>query len=149
MFDNERNLTQVFNTALEDEHSPFVLECMAEEFNYREGRTDVIMSDRNGYLIAFELKLEKWKQALYQAYRNSSFAHYSYVVVPLTTALRAAKQIHEFARRGIGLISVDESGINIEIEAKCVEPLRPWLTKTAIDYINGEDSCKRRNISQA
>ena len=148
MFDSERNLTQVFNTALEDEHSPFVLECMAEEFNYIEGRTDVIISDRNGFLIAFEMKLEKWKQALYQAYRNSSFAHYSYVVVPSKTALRAAKQTHEFIRRGVGLISVDESGINIEIEAKCVEPLRPWLTKSAIDYIYGGDSCERREVLQ-
>ncbi len=138
MFENERNLTQIFNTALEDEGSPFTLKCIAEEFYYKEGRTDVIISDQNDNLIAFEMKLEKWKQALYQAYRNSSFAHYSYVVVPSTTALRAAKQTHEFVRRGIGLISVDESGINIEIKAKCAEPLRPWLTEIAVKYMNGE-----------
>ncbi len=146
MFNSERNLTQVFSTALEDGHSPFVLECKAEEFNYTEGRTDVIICDRNGFLIAFEMKLDKWKHALNQAYRNSSFAHYSYVVVPSKTALRAAKREHEFVRRGVGLISVDESGINIEIKAKCVEPLRPWLTKSAIDYINGGDSCERRGV---
>lgn len=135
MFENEEHLTQFFDTALSQEHSPFSPECIAREFDYREGRTDVIVSDSQGNLLAFEMKLEKWKQALNQAYRNSSFAHYSYIVVPLRTAMRAVRQEYEFLRRGVGLCSVDDSRIRIEIDARRTEPLRPWLTKTALEYM--------------
>lgn len=141
MFESEETLTQVFDTALSEKHSPFTPECIAKEFDYREGRTDVIAFDRQGNLLAFEMKLDKWKQALHQAYRNSSFAHYSYVVVPLRTALRAAMQEHEFLRRGVGLCSVDGTRIRIEIDARRVEPLRPWLTESAIEYMFEAESC--------
>ena len=141
MFESEEVLTQAFNTALMEEHSPFFPESIAREFYYTEGRTDVILSDRLGNLFAFEMKLDKWKQALHQAYRNTSFAHYSYIVVPSRTACRAVKNIHEFLRRGVGLCSVDNNRIRIEIDAKWAEPLRPWLTESAINYMFGEESC--------
>ncbi len=134
MFESEETLTQVFNNALLENHSPFMPECIAKEFYYQEGRTDVIVSDSMGNLLAFEMKLEKWKQALHQAYRNSSFAHYSYIVVPSRTAWRAIKNKHEFIRRGVGLCSVEDNIIRIEIDARFTEPLRPWLTESAIDF---------------
>lgn len=137
MFENEEILTQVFDSALSKEDSPFSPECVAREFDYKEGRTDVIVSDKLGNLFAFEMKLTKWKQALHQAYRNSSFAHYSYVVVPSKTARLAARQEHEFLRRGIGLCSIDGTRIRIEINARWAEPLRPWLTESAIEYMSG------------
>lgn len=146
MFDSEKNLVHFFDTALMKENSPFSPECKAKEFDYREGRTDVIMSDKLGNLLAFEMKLEKWKQALNQAYRNTSFAHYSYVVVPLRTAQRAVKQEHEFIRRGVGLCSVDNSRIHIEIDARKCEPLRPWLTESAIEYMLGGNDVQRGAI---
>lgn len=145
MFDSEETLTQIFDVALSGEHSPFFPECIATEFDYREGRTDLIVSDKWGDLLAFEMKLENWKQALYQAYRNSSFAHYSYVVLPYPTARRAARHEHEFLRRGVGLCSVEGTRIRIEIDAKRTEPLRPWLTESAIDYIWGGESCPGRH----
>ena len=141
MFESEEHLTQFFDTALSNEHSPFSPECIAWEFDYREGCTDVIVSDSQGDLLAFEMKLEKWRQALNQAYRNSSFAHYSYVVVPSQTARRAARQEHEFLRRGVGLCSVDGFRIRIEIDARRTEPLRPWLTESALEYMAGRESC--------
>lgn len=143
MFKSEETLTQIFNVALSEKQSPFSPECIAREFDYSEGRTDVIVSDRQGNLLAFEMKLEKWKQALNQAYRNSSFAHYSYVVLPLRTARRAVKQQHEFLRRGVGLCSVDGARIQIEIDAKRSEPLRPWLTETAIGYMSEGNHARR------
>src|SRR2546427_5324293 len=39
--------------------------------------------------ISFEAKLKDWRYALDQAYRNTCFAHKSYVVVPEATALTA------------------------------------------------------------
>ncbi len=145
MFDSEETLVRAFDAALLKENSPFSPDCIAMEFDYREGRTDLIISDVQGNLIAFEMKLEKWKQALHQAYRNSSFAHYSYVVVPSRTAQKAAKLEQEFLRRGVGLCSVEGTQIRIEINARRAEPLRPWLTESAIEYIYGGESCQVRH----
>jgi len=142
MFINEETLTQVFDSALSEEHSPFSPKCVAREFDYKEGRTDVIVTDKQGNLLAFEMKLTKWKQALHQAYRNSSFAHYSYVVLPSITARRAARQEYEFLRRGIGLCSIDGTRIRIEIDARWAQPLRPWLTESAIAYMSGENHAR-------
>lgn len=146
MFENEKTLAQFFDTALSEEHSPFSPECIAMEFDYKEGRTDVIVSDKQGNLFAFEMKLTKWKEALHQAYRNSSFAHYSYVVVPSKTARLAARQEHEFLRRGVGLCSVDGTRIQIEIDARWAEPLRPWLTEAAIEYMSGGNHARRCTV---
>jgi len=144
MFKNEECFSKVFDTALTEDLSPFDLEfdCIAKEFDYREGRTDIIVTDRDGNLLAFELKLYKWKQALYQAYRNSSFAHYSYIVMPLKAARRAAMQEKEFIKRGVGLCSVKGTRIYIEICASRTEPLRPWLTESALEYISVENNAK-------
>ena len=142
LFESERALTQFFGLALSDESSPFSSDRSAIEFDYREGRTDVILSDIEGNLVAFEMKLEKWKQALFQAYRNSSFAHYSYVVLPLETAKRAANHEYEFIRRGVGLCAVGDEEITIEITARRSEPLRPWITESALDYIYGGNNVR-------
>ena len=139
MYASEANLIQVFNNALLEDTSPFSPENTASEFDYREGRTDVILQDVDGSLVAFEMKLSKWRQALHQAYRNSSFAHYSYVVLPLSIARVAVGLEHEFRRRGVGLCSVANDEITIEIEAKRMTPLRPWLTKSAIEYLFREE----------
>lgn len=146
MFENEEILTQVFDTALSEAHSPFSPKRIAREFNYKEGRTDIIIFDEQGNLLAFEMKLTKWKQALHQAYRNSSFAHYSYIVVPSKTARLAARQEHEFLRRGVGLCSIDGTRIRIEIDARWAEPLRPWLTESAIEYMSGGNDARRCTI---
>lgn len=146
MFETEAILTKFFDAALTEGGSPFSPMYSALEFDYREGRTDVIISDEKGNLLAFEMKLKKWKEALYQAYRNSSFAHYSYVVVPPQTAKKAVKYEHEFVRRGVGLCSIDNTEIRVEIKAKWVEPLRPWLTESAIEFMAGGDHARRGAI---
>lgn len=135
MFANEDALTRVFGEAVSNGDAPFSPCFVAREFDYREGRTDMVASDHEGDLFAFEMKLEKWRDALHQAYRNTSFAHFSYVVLPCATALRAARWRHEFARRGVGLCSVNDDGVKVEIEAKRFVPLRPWLTESAIIFV--------------
>lgn len=132
MYADEASLAGVFDEVLTTPTSPFAAECVANEFYYCEGKTDRIALDTAGDVLAFEMKLTKWRQALDQAYRNSSFAHYSYVVLPCATAQTAIRRQGEFQRRGVGLCSVDESGIKIEIEARRSEPLRPWLTTCAV-----------------
>lgn len=141
MFKSEKILTQAFGKALLGKHAPFKADYMGTEFDYREGRTDVLLTDMEGNLLAFEMKLDKWMKALHQAYRNSSFAHYSYVVLPRETADRAARRAHEFIRRGVGLCCIEGNRIEIKIAATRVEPLRPWLLTAAIEYLMGKKQC--------
>ncbi len=135
MFESEKALSQGFDEAITSGDAPFNPRSVAYEFDYREGRTDVIASDHHGDLFAFEMKLEKWRVALHQAYRNTSFAHFSYVVLPCKTAQKAVRWRHEFVRRGVGLYSVNDDGVKVEIEAKRLNPLRPWLTQSALNFI--------------
>jgi len=137
MFANEGLLTEEFDAALSGKRFAFSSEKRAREFEYTEGRTDLVVSDGEGTLFAFEMKLAKWRKALHQAYRNSSFAHYSYVVLPEQTAKSAARMQNEFLRRGVGLCSVGGDFVRIEIEARRSEPLRPWLTQQALAFSEG------------
>ena len=116
----------------------FKIAALASEFYYNNGRTDVIALSKKGNLIAFEAKLTRWKKAMHQAYRNSSFAHYSYVLVPSATAKNALRKTHEFKRLGVGLCSIDPSGIKIEISASKKKPIQPWLTNKASSYIKNK-----------
>jgi hypothetical protein len=141
MYADEASLTEVFHKELSASSSPFCAESTAKEFYYSEGKTDFIAMDESGNLIAFEMKLTKWREALHQAHRNTSFAHYSYVVLPAAVARLAAAKLHEFHRRGVGLCSVDNEGIRIEIQARRAEPLRPWLTVFAQEYITKCELC--------
>lgn len=105
------------------------------EFDYRRGRTDIIAIDQDGVLIAIEAKLEKWRDALQQAYRNTCFAHRSYVLLPEKAALIAAKYLAEFERRKVGLCYLSNGKIVIAYDPPIVEPIQPWLSKVAIDAI--------------
>jgi hypothetical protein len=60
--------------------------------------------------FAFEMKREKWRHALMQAYRYASFADYSFVVLDNTYVHRALSSIQDFKKANIGLISVTLSG---------------------------------------
>jgi hypothetical protein len=105
---------------------------VTREFYYLRGRTDVVALTLSGDVVAFEAKLTKWRWALHQAYRNTCFAHSSYVVLPPQTALRAFRHAVEFERRHVGLCSVFEDGIVVLLDAPRVEPIQPWLTRRSI-----------------
>ena len=102
------------------------------EFNYGSGRVDIFVQSSKGELIAFEAKLTRWREALHQAYRNCSFAHYSYVILPIKVAHIATRSSREFELRGVGLCAVGDGPIRIEIPAERNEPLLPWLTHAAM-----------------
>lgn len=135
MYKLEIQLTAEFKNIITKVQTPFEVSALALEFNYSSGRTDVIAVTTSEELIAFEAKLTNWQQALNQSYRNSSFAHYSYVVTPASTAIRALKKSREFIKRGVGLCSIDSSGIKLEIPARKKTPIQPWITNSAIGYI--------------
>jgi len=99
------------------------------EFFYSRGRTDVVAVDQDATLFAFEAKLTDWKTALHQAYRNTCFAHSSYVVLPKKTALAAVK---------FGLCYVDESALVVLRASSHTEPIEPWLAYDAVSLALGQ-----------
>jgi len=101
------------------------------EFDYSRGRTDIILLDGNNKLFAFEAKLKKWRDALHQAYRNTSFAQYSYILVPEQVAEVAVKYAVEFSRRSVGICFVSGSEIKILHRAHQNTPLQEYLYKRA------------------
>ena len=48
-------------------------------------------------IIAFEMKLMKWKRALTQAYRYKAFANYSYVLIDMDYVSPAIRNIEQFS----------------------------------------------------
>lgn len=135
MFKKEFQIIEEFHRIFVNNSTPFNFSEIAFEFNYVSGRTDVICKNLSGELFAFEAKISKWRNALNQAYRNSSFAHYSYVLLPSSAVRIAIENSKEFSRRSIGLCSIKPDIIQIEIEAPKNEPIQPWLTDSAINYI--------------
>ncbi len=59
---------------------------------------------------AFEMKRENWKRGLMQAYRYTSFANYSFVVMDAFYVHRALPNLDLFRRSNIGLISISTEG---------------------------------------
>lgn len=104
---------------------------VATEFEYRRGRTDVVAMTPNNEIIAFEAKLEKWREALDQAYRNTCFANFSYVVLPENVAFRATKYYQEFIMRFVGICYLNAGKVVIAQEAIKTDPLQIWLYKQA------------------
>jgi len=138
MYTSEACLADDFSFVLSSKDGLFAHQFTASEFYYGEGKTDFVAVDDAGDVMAFELKLSRWRDALHQAYRNSSFAHYSYVVMPLAGAKKAARQPKEFVRRGVGLIAVDDGMMKLCIDARREEPLRPWLTSNVVSFISSK-----------
>lgn len=135
MYKLEKFLVDDFKDNICQSDNAFDISEFAFEFYFNNGRVDVIGHTVEGKLIAFEAKLTKWRTAVNQAYRNTSFAHYSYVLIPANIVDKAIKHRREFDRRGLGLCSISPEGIKIEISAPQKNPILPWLTESAIDYI--------------
>lgn len=60
-------------------------------------------------LWAFELKLENWRRALYQAMQYKAFAHKSVVVMPHKYVHRVLPHLELFENLGIGLLMLENS----------------------------------------
>lgn len=129
---SEDTFTQRFCSLLESFSSPWGKVSVLREFNYVRGRTDVIAIDENENVFAFELKLTKWSEAVHQAYRNTCFAHSSYVILPEHTAGLASKYAAEFRTRSVGLCSIRNGNIHVILPAVHQKPIQPWLTGIAV-----------------
>lgn len=106
------------------------------EFNYLSGRVDIIARNDISELFSFEAKLLNWRKALAQAYRATSFSHYSYVILPEYIACNVLNYDIEFTNRKVGLCSVNNNGIVVLISAPRCVPFQPWLTEAALKHIS-------------
>lgn len=130
-FASEEGLVTTFLAQLEGGKSPWVPRSFIREFDYASGRTDILSLAWNDEVIAFEAKLNNWRKALHQAWRNTSFANRVYVVLPRDRASVISYHRAEFEEWGVGLCLVTSDGIEIAIESAVVEPVMPWLHNKA------------------
>ena len=139
VYSTEKMLVDQFVRVLAGEGSPWGAVSVSCEFFYSRGRTDVLALADGDLLIAFEAKLKDWRCALDQAYRNTCFAHKSYVVVPEATALMAFAYLAEFKRRGVGLCCVDNAGrISVLEEPEVSVPIEPWIANQAAIHVRSD-----------
>ena len=120
--------------------SPFAKDGLlgvSKEFNYNRGRADIILMTFDNEVVAFEAKLQKWREALHQAYRNTCFAHSSYIIVPKDVAERAAQYEIEFAQRLVGICYVNNNKIVIARKAIKSIPIQEWLLRRAQNTLIG------------
>ncbi|MBS0659972.1 MAG: hypothetical protein JSR82_17165 [Verrucomicrobia bacterium] len=109
----------------------FATTHLLSEFDYKGGKADLVAISPDSEVYVFEAKITKWRKALEQAYRSSSYAHFVCVVLPARAAALASKRIDEFERRGVGLLQIQRGHLQTILAPKRSEPLLPWLTNTA------------------
>ncbi len=140
-YSSEDSLVEDFCSILKSDEHPWGQLQIEREFDYNRGRTDVVAIDRSGDVIAFEMKLERWRQAVHQAYRNTCFAHRSYVVLPESIAVRAQRSCFEFVRRSVGLCYIKVNTIIVVLPATHQVPLQPWLSRIAVSTVAEKNNC--------
>jgi hypothetical protein len=64
---------------------------------------------------AFELKINNWQRAFYQALQYKAFAHIVFVVISEKWSHRVEKQISKFRYFNVGLIAIDHQSSKIRI----------------------------------
>lgn len=130
----EKKLVDHFVECLAEGASPWGSVHYVREFDFQRGRPDVVIVRPDDSIVVVEAKLKRWRDALYQATRNRSFAQHSYVLLPRDVALRAEKHIEEFRLRNVGLCYIDcGKAVNVIFEPKHEAPLEPWLCRAATD----------------
>lgn len=127
----EKELVDHFLAVIDADQAPWGPLVLMPEFFYHRGRVDVVGVSPSGRVFAFEAKLTRWRDALQQAYRNTCFAHQSYVLLPRATANLAQQYSVEFDRRGVGLCSLVNNNLIVVHDSPLNEPIQPWLANEA------------------
>lgn len=135
IYAKEDELVTAFLALLEDNDHPWGEIHVSTEFNYQSGKTDVVACTQNGEVIAFEAKLSKWKEAIHQAYRSTSYADYSYVLLPLDVAEKVAIYSSELSKRNIGVVSIVSDEIKVIYDAPKVDPIHKRLKSKVFEFI--------------
>lgn len=132
IYRSERSLVDKFVRHLRSRESIWGDVHIRREFDYQRGRTDILAVNGRGQVFAFEAKLARWRDALHQAYRNTCFAHESYVLLPPEAASVAQLFPDEFEKRNVGLCYLDRGRAVVIRKAARQQPIQPWLRELAV-----------------
>jgi hypothetical protein len=146
MFRYEKDLIDTFLHHIDNSPNNWAFDIIIREFDYKNGKTDILASKSN-HLIAFEAKLSKWKKAVNQAYRNTIYANYSYVVLPESTGSTAFQNIDFFQKHGVGLILVNNEKAWIALSANHIKTNTNWITRKAKHFVEKEHGKNTVRIS--
>ncbi len=92
------------------------------------GRWADLVGARTGELVAVELKLRDWREALRQAIAYQVGADRAWVAMPLAAASRAYRERWRFAAEGVGLLAVDDQGgVRVPIAAGASPRFLPFV----------------------
>ena len=136
-YESEEAFVNSFCSLLNSGGSPWGNLRYAREFNYIRGKTDLVALRNNTEVLAFEFKLVKWRVALVQAYRNTCFSHYSYMVLPEKVAFRALSHDVDLNLRAVGVCSIQDGKIKVLHRACRTDPIQPRLSSRAIETAGG------------
>jgi len=100
-----------FRKAISDLQEAALVETTATGTYIQSPRVSEIQID----LWAFEVKVEDWQRALYQALQYQAFAHRVVVVYPERWIQRIEKQAARFRKLSIGVVAVDDENESCRI----------------------------------
>ena len=135
-FPTEAALVESFVEKLEKGRTRYGRVEIATEWDHRSGLVDVLARDSRGSLLAFEAKLDNWRRAVEQAYRNTAYANQVYVLLPPAVARRAMQYREQFELRGIGLCSFNGRFTRVLIEALDHDALLTWVRARAHEHFD-------------
>lgn len=97
------------------------------------GRVADVLAQRGDELVAVELKLEDWREALAQAMHYQLAATRAYIGMPLDQAILPLRQRSRLERQGIGLLAVHPLGeVRTLLEARESVRRLPFLTQHTV-----------------
>jgi hypothetical protein len=95
---------------------------------------DLVVASEEQELVAVELKLQDWQEALKQAMHYQLAAHRSYIAMPLDHAIVPLRSRSRLERQGVGLLGVHPLGeVRTLLEARPSARRLPFLTEHALD----------------
>lgn len=87
-------------------------------------------------IFSFELKLENWKRALFQAIRYKTFSEFSYVVMPYEKMTLLKKNVDYFKQSNIGIVVYDERENTLETIYRATKNKN--ISKSHLYYMSGK-----------
>ena len=134
-YHSEQELVRAFLDNLAEGGGPWGQVRVTTEFEYSRGRVDVVAVTRGKEVIAIEAKLRKWRDGAQQAYRNRCFAHYSYLLLPETSANKLVLDSGQIERMQLGILVLAGKEVLVSRVAPRSQPIQPWLCDLAANSV--------------
>lgn len=98
------------------------------------GRIADLIAGQDEQLVAVELKLRDWREALVQAMHYQVACQRAYVAMPLSSIHAPMRQEWRFEREGVGLLAVASGGdVRMFVDASESQRRLPFLTQGVME----------------